>query len=109
VLSDENLKSMKAVLSNLVFNEEHIKKNLYLQRESLAEAVMIALTKKGIPRQTAHKLLRDLSGKEDFLTAVQEHPRIQELLTEKEIEVLLTPETYIGESVALVQRIVDQK
>jgi adenylosuccinate lyase len=109
VLTDEILKGMKNVLSNLVINEKNIKRNLYMQPQSLAEAVMIALTEKGMPRQEAHKLLRALSSTDDFPRAVKEDTHIQEFLSEKEIERLLTPENYIGESVAIVKRIVDQK
>jgi adenylosuccinate lyase len=62
-----------------------------------------------MPRQEAHKLLRALSSTDDFPRAVKEDTHIQEFLSEKEIERLLTPENYIGESVAIVKRIVDQK
>ena len=109
VLTDEILKGMKTVLSNLVINEKNIKRNLYMQRQSLAEAVMIALTEKGMPRQEAHKLLRGLSSTDDFLEALKRDTTIQKFLSEDDIERLLTPENYIGESVALVKRIVDTK
>jgi len=109
VLTDEILKAMKTVLTNLVFNEKNIKRNLYMQPQSLAEAVMIALTERGMPRQTAHKLLQNLSKSDNFLEAVQKDSQIQDLLSKEEIKSLLTPENYIGESVALVQRILDQK
>jgi len=109
VLTDEILKGMKNVLSNLVVNEKNIKRNLYMQPQSLAEAVMIALTEKGMPRQEAHKLLRTLSNTDDFPRTVKKDIHMKEFLSEKEIERLLTPENYIGESVTLVKRIVDQK
>lgn len=105
VLTDEILKGMIKVLSNLVIHTKHIKKNLYMQRKSLAESVMIALTEKGVPRQEAHALLRSLSLQEDFVKAVKEAPKIKNMLSEKEIDRLLTPENYIGEAVSIVRNV----
>lgn len=105
VLIDEMLKKMIQVLSNIVFHPDKIKENVYMQRQSLAEAVMIALTEKGMPRQKAHKVLRELSQKKDFVTAVKQNPEVIELLSEKEIDELLTPQTYIGEAESIVDQV----
>jgi adenylosuccinate lyase len=109
VLTDQILKGMITVLSNVVFHTDNIKKNLYMQRQSLAEAVMIALTEKDMPRQKAHALLRELSQKKDFVTAVKKDPEIQKLLSEKEIDELLTPETYIGEAESIVNQVLSEE
>ncbi|MBU7038947.1 MAG: adenylosuccinate lyase [Theionarchaea archaeon] len=109
VLIDEMLIGMKNVLENLVFHPENIERNLYLQRQSLAESVMIALTERGMPRQEAHAVLRGISMQENFVEAVKRDSQIREILSEEEIEDLLTPETYIGDSVAIVTRVLQQK
>lgn len=109
VLIDEMLKGMLKVLSTLVFHTETIRENLYMQKRSLAEALMIALTEKGVPRQKAHAMLRELSAHEDFPKAVKADLRITTLLSEKEIDQLLTPENYIGEAVAVVKNVLSQR
>jgi adenylosuccinate lyase len=108
VLMDEILKSMISVVSTLVMHTDRIKENLYMQRQSLAESIMIALTEKGMPRQEAHALLRELSGQEDFVEAVKENDSIKKVLTSEEIDLLLTPENYIGEAVAIVKNILKE-
>lgn len=108
VLIDEMLIGMVNVLENLVFHRENIKRNLYLQRQSLAESVMIALTERGMPRQKAHAVLRELSTEKDFVEAVKRDSQIRDILSEREIDDLLTPETYIGESVAIVDRVLGE-
>jgi adenylosuccinate lyase len=105
VLTDEIVKGMITVLSHLVFHKENITENLYLQRQSLAEAVMIALTEKGMPRQKAHALLRELSRQKDFVAVVKQDSSVRDLLSEEDIISLLTPENYIGEAVALVKKV----
>ena len=108
VLTDEILKGMINVLSNLVIHTNNIKKNLYLKRQSLAESVMIALTEKGVPRQEAHALLRALSTQEDFVKAVKEASTIKNMLSEEEIDQLLTPENYIGEAVSIIKNVLKE-
>ena len=109
VLTDEIVKSMVHVLETLVIHKDNIKENLYLQRQSLAESVMIALTEKGMPRQEAHTLLRELSSREDFVKAVKENASIKEVLSQEEIDQLLTPENYIGEAVSIVKKVLSDK
>ncbi len=109
VLTDEILKSMITVMSTLVIHRENVRENLYMQRQSLAESVMIALTERGVPRQKAHALLRELSSGEDFMSAVKDDPRVCVVLTEEEIDQLLTPENYIGEAVSIVRKVLSAK
>ena len=109
VLTDEIVKSMVHVLETLVIHKDNIKENLYLQRQSLAESVMIALTEKGMPRQEAHTLLRELSSREDFAKAVKENASIKEVLLPEEVDQLLTPENYIGEAVSIVKKVLSDK
>ena len=111
ILIDEILKTAKKTLKSLIFNYEKIKENLYLSKSlNLAESVMQALVKKGMPRQEAHELLRKLSQK-----AIEEEKSFEEILSEnkvvsrylsiEEIKELLKPENYIGLAVEKTERI----
>jgi len=102
ILLDEILKTMKEVLKNLVFHKENIERNLNLTKGlNLAEAVMIELTKKGMPRQSAHELLRKITLKAEksnkgLKELLAKNNRVLKYLTKKEIEEILKPEKYIG-------------
>jgi adenylosuccinate lyase len=111
VLLDEMLRSMISVYDNLVFFPENIKRNLYMtQGKNLAEALMIALTKKGASRQEAHEILRTISMQEgDFKQAIHDNSEVKEYLSDEEIDELLIPENYIGEARSLVKRVLDEK
>jgi len=111
VLLDEMLRSMISVYDNLVFFPETIKRNLYMtQGKNLAEALMIALTKKGASRQEAHEILRTISMQEgDFKQAVHGNSEVKDYLSDEEIDELLVPENYIGEARTLVKRVLDEK
>jgi adenylosuccinate lyase len=105
------LRSMISVYDNLVFFPETIKRNLYMtQGKNLAEALMIALTKKGASRQEAHEILRTISMQEgDFKQAVHGNSEVKDYLSDEEIDELLVPENYIGEARSLVKRVLDEK
>jgi adenylosuccinate lyase len=111
ILLDEILKTINKVLNGLVLFPENIEKNLNLTRGlNMAEAVMIALTEKGVGRQEAHELLRELAVK-----AFNEKRHLKEVLTEdeeigkhlsrKEIEDLMDPHKYIGTAVEQVRKV----
>ncbi len=113
ILLDEILNRAKKILSGLVIREENIKKNLGLTRGlNMAEAVMIALAKKGMGRQEAHELLRRLaveafnSGRE-YAEVLKESQQIKKYLSEEEIEEALKPENYIGTAVEQVRRVLE--
>lgn len=114
ILTDEILKSTKAIFKNLVFHPENIKRNLGLSRGlNLAEAVMIRLVDHGMGRQDAHELLRRLSikavsedtGLEDVILREE---AVTKLLSEDEISKTLNPENYIGTSVYQVREVLKQ-
>jgi len=113
ILLDEILNRAKKILSGLVIREENIKKNLGLTRGlNMAEAVMIALAKKGMGRQEAHELLRRLaveafnSGRE-YAEVHKESQQINKYLSEEEIEEALKTENYIGTAVEQVRRVLE--
>jgi len=109
ILMDEMLRGMISVYGNIVLFPENIKKNLEMSKgKNMAEAVMIALTKKGASRQDAHEMLRTISmSGDDFVVAVKANPEIKGYLSDDEIEELVVPENYVGESHNLVRRVIE--
>ncbi len=113
ILLDEILDRANIILSGLVIREENIKKNLKLTKGlNMAEAVMIAMTRKGLGRQEAHELLRKLavetynSGRE-YGEVLKENSEIKKYLSEEEIDEALKPENYIGTAVEQVRKVLD--
>lgn len=107
-LTDFILLEMKEILSGVTINEENVMKNLYLlDGRQCSENLLVKLTK-SIGRQKAHTILRDLMKVENFRSAVNNHPRISEIFTEKEIEEILDPQNYIGLAPEIVDRIVTE-
>lgn len=110
ILLDEILKTMKKVLKGLVLHPEQIKKNLHLTRGlNMAEAVMLALVERGIPRQEAHRLMRKLSGEArakgvGLVDVIKESGEMRKLLGDHP-ERFLDPESYIGTAVEQVERV----
>ena len=115
VLTDHCLKVMTAVISGLEIHEDAVKRNLdLLQGVNLAESVMLELTRRGMPRQDAHEIIRRASLQAlderrplaEILSAV---PGVAELLPEEEIAGFFTAESYLGLSVeqteSLIQRL----
>jgi adenylosuccinate lyase len=111
VLLDEILKTTKKVMSGLILHPEHIERNLALDKGlNMAEAVMLALTEKGMPRQEAHELLRRVSmqaleEKLSLLEALAEDERVGEYLTKEEMEKAVDPRGYIGLAVEQVREV----
>ena len=115
VLTDHCLKVMTAVISGLEIHEDAVKRNLdLLQGVNLAESVMLELTRRGMPRQDAHEIIRRASLQAlderrplaEILSAV---PAAAELLPAEEIAGFFTAESYLGFSVeqteSLIQRL----
>ena len=115
VLTDHCLKVMTAVISGLEIHEDAVKRNLdLLQGVNLAESVMLELTRRGMPRQDAHEIIRRASLQAlderrplaEILSAV---PVAAELLPAEEIAGFFTAESYLGLSVeqteSLIQRL----
>ncbi|MEM2914491.1 MAG: lyase family protein, partial [Candidatus Bathyarchaeia archaeon] len=104
ILIDYMLHLMINVLSNLEIDEERMKKNLVLtEGRAMSEAVMLLLVRKGLGRQEAHELIRQLaikseSGKIPFRTVLLQEEMIHRIVDEKEIDDALNPENYLGTS-----------
>ena len=104
---------MIKVISNVSLNQEAIKQNLEAQKGlNLSEAVMVALTLKGISRQEAHEMLRESAMRayetgEEYLEVLKRDEKIRKYLSENELEKLLRPENYLGTAVRRVESVIE--
>jgi adenylosuccinate lyase len=105
ILVDYLIALMSDILANLRVDEQRMLHNIGLtQGRSMSEAVMMALTKKGVNRQEAHELLRKLSiksalEKRSFKEVLLQDTFMQGELNEKEITEALEPENYLGTAI----------
>jgi len=102
ILTDYMLVLMTNVLKNLWVDKERMQRNMELtQGRTMSEAVMIALTRKGMDRQKAHELIRRLAmksevAKQPFKETLLKDKTVRETLSEKEIDDALNPRNYLG-------------
>jgi len=105
ILTDYLLELMTSIVANLRVDEQRMLKNISLtQGRAMSEAVMIALTKKGVNRQEAHELLRKLTIKSEaekkpFKQVLMEDEFVHGKLTKKEIDEALNPKNYLGTAI----------
>lgn len=114
LLTDEILKTSLEVLKGLVVHPEQMKRNLQLTRGiNMAEAVMIELTKRGMSRQVAHKVLRGCSSTAyrkgiSLEEVLRRDPRVLKYIPEKELKPLLDPRRYLGSAAKIVERVIKE-
>ena len=107
IVTDYMAKQMTALLEGLEFYPGNIQRNLELTRGLvMAERVMMALVEKGMGRQEAHEAVRELAQ-----TAFKEKKGLKEVLaespegkkfSEKELDELMDPATYLGMADSIV-------
>jgi adenylosuccinate lyase len=96
---------MSNVMANLRVDEHRMFQNIELtQGRAMSEAVMMALTRKGVNRQEAHELLRRLTIKSElekryFKEILLKDEFVRGKLSEKEIDEALNPKNYLGTAV----------
>jgi len=114
LLTDEILKTSLEVLKGLVVHPEQMKRNLQLTRGmNMAEAVMIELTKRGMSRQVAHKVLREITSTAyrkgiSLEEVLRRDRRVLKFIPEKELKPLFDPSKYLGSAVENVERVVKE-
>jgi len=112
VLTDDILAKTADVFSRLRVNPERMKRNIEdTKGQVMSESIMIALVGKGMGRQEAHKLTRDvaMTAREKGVhlrDALLKDKDVTKLLTAKEIEKALDPSSYIGASGKIVDLVV---
>ena len=111
ILIDEMLCKAADVFRNVQPNPERIAANLVAAGGlPMAEAVMLALTRKGMDRQAAHELVRQVSmeaasGKASFRNLLLAESEIAERLSAAEINDALDPASYTGHAGEIVDRV----
>jgi len=92
ILSDFMLHRLKKILANMEVYPERMLKNLNLTKGLIfSQALLLALVKKGLPRQKAYEMIQDCAmrvwqGEQDLKTQVLSHKEIKVYLTPAEIE-----------------------
>jgi len=110
ILLDYMLSLMCNIIANLRVDKERMLHNLGLtQGRAMSEAVIMALTKKGVDRQEAHELLRKLAiqsalEKKDFKQVLLEDKLVSGKLNGKEIDEALNPKNYLGTAVKQAEK-----
>src|SRR5438876_6635891 len=109
VLIDEMLARTTEVFRTLRVFPDRMRANLEATKgQVMGEAVMMALAGKELGRQDAHKLVRDAAQAArtkaiHLRQALLAEPQIAKLLSKAEIDAVLNPEAYLGQSVAIVE------
>jgi adenylosuccinate lyase len=115
VLIDYMLFLMSSIIENLHVDEQRMLKNIELtQGRAMSEAVMMALTRKGVSRQEAHELLRKLAIKSEdekrpFKMVLLDDKAVTQNLSEKEVDHALNPKNYLGTAVKQVELAAEKK
>ena len=110
ILLDYILSLTVNVVANVRVDSQRMLANLSItEGRSMSESVMITLVKKGVPRQEAHELLRQLTIKsasehKPFKQTLQEDALVSSKLSEKEIDYALNPKNYLGTAVKQAER-----
>jgi adenylosuccinate lyase len=110
ILTDYLLFLMSNVLDNLRVDEKRMLKNIDLtQGRAMSEAVMMALANKGVNRQEAHELLRQMTIKSEvekrhFREILLEDKLVSSKLSPKEIDGALNPKNYLGTAVKQAEK-----
>jgi adenylosuccinate lyase len=100
------------VLTGLLVDEQRMLKNMELtQGRMMSEAVMLALSRKGMGRQEAHELIRGLALKSDaekrpFKQILVEDGTVQKMLSGREVDEALDPRNYLGTALKQVELVV---
>ncbi len=108
IVIDHMLNSMVRILGRLQVNEAQMLENLMRFKDPMmSESVMMALVKKGMPRQQAYRLLQQIvfetqEKKKAFAEALTGNTKIAKLLTNNEVKSALNPKSYLGFSRELV-------
>ncbi len=110
ILIDDMLVKMSRVFTNLEVYPERMTANLESAKGLImAEAVMMAMVRKGVGRQDAHEMMRRISMKAaDTGTHLREQmtadKAVSALFKPEEMDAMLDPKNYIGEAEEIVER-----
>lgn len=114
ILTDYILNLTIRLMEKLVFYPENIEKNLNLTGGLImAERFMAELTRKGMGRQTAYAMVRKCAleankAEVNLKEVVLQQEDISDYLTPEEVEEIMDPHTYLGSSVKMVEKVLDE-
>ncbi len=114
ILTDYILNLTIKLMSNLVFYDENIERNLNLTNGLImAERLMAELTRSGMGKQTAYGIVRRnaiKANKEGGLLGelILEEEDVQKYLTPEDVEKIMNPHTYIGSSKTIINELLEQ-
>lgn len=111
ILVDHMVARLIKVIKSLSIDIRNIRRNLEMQRGlNMSEAVMIALTRKGVSRQEAHEIIRQASMRAyaNLTTLLEEllkDEAVMKYFTKEELEGILRPENYLGTAKRRVEEV----
>jgi len=112
VLVDDMLAKTADVFLNLRVRPERMRANLEATKgQAMSEAVMIALARKGLGRQEAHRLVQKVARSArdkgvHLRDVLMKDKEVAKVLSAKDIDDALDPENYTGSSAAIVDDVV---
>jgi adenylosuccinate lyase len=114
ILTDYLLFLMNNIVRTMRIDEKHMLQNVEVtEGRIMSEAVMVALTKKGLNRQEAHELLRKLTIKSElektsFRQVLLGNKTVTEKLSKRDIDRALDPCSYLGTAAKQVDLMVEK-
>lgn len=102
ILTDDIVQKSATLFRNLVVKKESMLTNMARAGDTvMAESVIMTLARKGMDRQDAHELVRQLSlastrGGEPFREALKKNKDVLKLMTPDEIDTSLDHASYLG-------------
>jgi adenylosuccinate lyase len=114
ILIDYMLILMIRVVKGLQVNEVRMRSNMEItQGRMMSEAIMLTLAKKGLGRQKAHELTRQLAIKSHneqrpFKDILAEDNTIKKLLSREEIAQVMDPSNYLGTAQEQVELVIQK-
>ena len=100
-LLDYMLNRLTNIIENLIVYPENMKKNLEKTKGLIfSEGIMLALTRKGITREEAYRVVQEnamkvWAGEKSFEELLKQDPRIKQWLTHKELSRIIRPRSYL--------------
>lgn len=113
ILTDYILNLTIKLMSNLVFYDDNIERNLNMTHGLImAERLMAELTRRGLGRQTAYGLVRECAIKanknQELLSdIILTKNEIEPYLSKKDVDEIMDPHTYIGSAEKIVDEILE--
>ena len=110
ILMDFMLRQMVFILSGLKVYKGTMRKHVLENEFIMAEPLMVALVKKGLGRQEAHKLvqknaMKAFEQKRSFKEVLISNKEFMCFLTKRELENIMKPENYLGKTNEAIKKV----